>query len=141
MLDVAFLCIATAVYFEARSEPPVGQSAVAHVILNRVADPRYPDTACEVVTQGPTYKWTLNFPVRHKCQFSFFCDGKSDQPDKDSLAWQSAVTMTYGALTGRTYDPTDGATHYHATYVNPSWASSKTKTVQINDHVFYRWEQ
>jgi|TARA_R110000851_G_scaffold111662_1_gene235256 spore germination cell wall hydrolase CwlJ-like protein len=38
-------------------------------------------------------------------------------------------------------DITDGATHYHADYVNPSWAKTKTKTVEIQDHIFYRWEK
>ena len=38
-------------------------------------------------------------------------------------------------------DITDGATHYHADYVKPSWAKTKTKTVEIQDHIFYRWEK
>jgi spore germination cell wall hydrolase CwlJ-like protein len=41
----------------------------------------------------------------------------------------------------RFVDITDGATHYHADYVMPSWASTKTKTVEIEDHIFYRWEK
>ena len=129
MLDAALVCLATAVYFEARGEPFVGQSAVAHVVLNRVMDTRFPDDICSVVKQGPTYA----------CQFSYYCDGKSDQPT-DEQAWQTAVLAAYGSMTGRTYDPTDGATHYHADYVNPEWADVKYKTVRINDHIFYRWE-
>ena len=38
-------------------------------------------------------------------------------------------------------DITDGATHYHADYVLPSWAATKTKTIEIGDHIFYRWEK
>ena len=38
-------------------------------------------------------------------------------------------------------DITDGATHYHADYVFPEWRKSKTKTVEIGDHIFYRWEK
>ena len=38
-------------------------------------------------------------------------------------------------------DITDGATHYHADYVRPSWAKTKTKTIEIEDHIFYRWEK
>lgn len=136
----AIACIAMAVYFEARGEPLVGQSAVAHVIMNRVYDPRYPDDACSVVTQGPTYKWTADFPIRHKCQFSFYCDGKSDKPT-DEDAYMTAQMIAYGAYTHNTYDPTDGATHYHAYYVNPDWVNSKHMTVRINDHIFYRWEK
>jgi len=139
MFEAALTCMAMAVYFEARGEPLVGQSAVAHVIMNRVVDARYPNTVCEVVKQGPTYKWKANFPVRHKCQFSFYCDGKSDQP-KDKDAYEMAKMISFGAKTGRTYDPTNGATHYHAHYVNPDWANSKHMTVRINDHIFYYWE-
>ena len=139
MFEAALTCMAMAVYFEARGEPLVGQSAVAHVIMNRVVDARYPNTVCEVVKQGPTYKWKANFPVRHKCQFSFYCDGKSDQP-KDKDAYEMAKMISFGAMTGRTYDPTNGATHYHAHYVNPDWANSKHMTVRINDHIFYYWE-
>ena len=60
----AVACMALALYFEARGEPVVGQIAVGHVISNRVADPRYPDTVCEVVMQGPTYSWKPDFPAR-----------------------------------------------------------------------------
>ena len=139
MFEAALACMAMAVYFEARGEPLVGQSAVAHVIINRVEDQRYPNTVCEVVKQGPTYKWKANFPIRHKCQFSFYCDGKSDQPT-DKAAYEMAKMISFGAMTGRTYDPTSGATHYHAYYVNPDWANSKHMTVRINDHIFYAWE-
>ena len=38
-------------------------------------------------------------------------------------------------------DITDGATHYHADYVSPAWKKSKTKTTEIGDHIFYRWEK
>ena len=139
MLDAALICLATAVYFESRGEPFVGQSAVAHVVLNRVDDTRFPDDICSVVKQGPTYSWKPEFPIRNMCQFSYYCDGKSDMPTEED-AWQSAVLAAFGAMTERTYDPTDGATHYHADYVNPEWAAVKYKTVRINDNIFYKWE-
>ena len=37
-------------------------------------------------------------------------------------------------------DLTDGALFYHADYVTPGWAKTKIKTVEIQDHIFYRWE-
>jgi|TARA_R110000822_G_scaffold61714_9_gene152364 spore germination cell wall hydrolase CwlJ-like protein len=134
----AVACMALALYFEARGEPVVGQIAVGHVISNRVADPRYPDTVCEVVMQGPTYSWKPDFPARHRCQFSFYCDGKSDKP-KDVEAYSRAVALSRMIISGGTNDPSEGATHYHANYVLPSWASSKARVIRINDHVFYRW--
>ena len=138
-MTLAFLCIATAIYFEARDQPDIGQAAVGHVIVNRIEDRRFPNDACSVVKQGPTYSWTENFPVRHRCQFSFYCDGKPDRPNVNGAAWQRAVAATNAALTEK--DPTEGATHYHATYVLPAWAASKTRTVRIDDHIFYRWEK
>jgi len=44
-------------------------------------------------------------------------------------------------LKGKVKDPTEGATHYHATYVRPAWAKTKTKTTRIDRHIFYRWER
>jgi len=35
-------------------------------------------------------------------------------------------------------DPVEGATHYHATYVSPTWAKNMQKVVQIQEHVFYK---
>ena len=137
MID-PLVCLATAIYFEARGEPIVGQIAVANVIINRMYDERYPDDVCSVVKQGPTYTWKPDYPVRDKCQFSFYCDGKSDYAPKGN-AWELSIMVAFGVMSMRTYDVTEGATHYHATYVYPDWAESKQKTVQINNHVFYRW--
>ena len=50
-------CLATNIYFEARSEDRVGQYAVAEVTLNRVASPDYPDDVCEVVWQDKQFSW------------------------------------------------------------------------------------
>ena len=38
-------------------------------------------------------------------------------------------------------DITEGATHYHADYVFPAWRKTKTKTLIVGDHIFYRWEK
>ena len=76
-------CLAENVYHEARNQPKVGQMAVMSVTLNRVNDPRYPNTICGVTKQGPTRpSWqdeTVMIPIKHKCQFSWYCDGKSDR--------------------------------------------------------------
>ena len=72
----AILCLALNVYHEAKNQPFIGQVAVAQVVMNRVYDERYPDTICEVVEQGPTYSWKPDFPIRNRCQFSWYCDGR-----------------------------------------------------------------
>lgn len=122
-------CLAQAVYFEARSEPLEGQLAVAQVVLNRAGKPNYPDTICGVVFQ--------NEALRHRCQFSFACDGLSDQPYEEE-AWDLATRIAFVALTGRWEDITDGADHYHANYVRPSWSDHLMPTSQHGSHIFYR---
>jgi len=132
-------CMATAIYFEARGEPMVGQVAVAQVIMARVNDGRYPNTICEVVKQGYYYSWNPEIPIPDKCQFSFWCDGKPEKiKDKDAYFW--ATEVADAVMVGTLYDTTQGATHYHAYYVQPSWSKKFTQTVRINDHIFYRWE-
>ena len=139
MIAEAIMCLALNVYHEARDQPFIGQVAVAQVVMNRVYDDRYPDHPCEVVFQGPTYSWKPDFPVRHRCQFSWYCDGKSDNV-YDEDAYRQALTIAHGVYYDDLDDFVEGATHYHATYVLPEWAESKTPVVQIGQHMFYRWE-
>jgi|SRR6056300_1539762 spore germination cell wall hydrolase CwlJ-like protein len=130
MISAALMCLALNVYHEARSEPLQGQAAVAHVVLNRVASGRWPDDVCSVVHQG--YE-----KGRFKCQFTWYCDGKPDEPT-EILAWARSVLVANQVLTGVVPDVTNGATHYHARYVNPYWSASLSKTVTYGSHLFYR---
>ena len=139
MFAEALVCLALNVYHEARDQPFIGQVAVAQVVMNRGRDDRYPNTVCEVVKQSPTYAWKPDFPVRNRCQFSWYCDGKSDKP-KNTKAYAKALMIAHGVYHGNLDDFVEGATHYHAHYVTPEWAKTKTMTVRINDHIFYRWE-
>ena len=140
------LCIAKNIYWEARNQPFRGMVAVGQVTMNRVKDSRFPDTPCEVVEQGPTKpSWkdpSIEYPVRHRCQFSWFCDGKSDVvPEYDIDIWEYVLAMSTKIATGYWADLTHGATHYHADYVTPGWAKSKQKTRKIGDHIFYIWKK
>ena len=128
-LDRSLTCLAQAVYFEARSEPLEGQLAVAQVVLNRVKSSRYPNTICDVVFQ--------NDHRRHKCQFSFACDGLTDTP-YESRAWTQASKVAVVAHSGLWEDITDKATHYHATYVSPRWSRTMISTAQYGEHKFYK---
>lgn len=122
-------CLAQAVYFEARSEPIEGQMAIAQVVLNRVHSVEYPHSICGVVFQGQKHK--------NNCQFSFACDGISDQP-QNPAAWKQATYVAEAALAHQQDDLTLDATHYHAAYVDPSWASALKPTVRLGRHIFYR---
>ena len=140
ILETALMCMATNIYHEAKNQPMAGQIAVAQVVMNRVKDNRYPDNVCDVVKQGLTYK--NGKVVLGKCQFSWYCDGKKDDVNMTSEKWRNSLRYASMVITNRiTLDVTEGATHYHATYVRPAWARTKTKTVRINRHIFYRWEK
>ena len=139
------MCLAKNIYFEAKNQGTAGWAAVASVTLNRVNDTRYPNSICEVVYQGPARpSWQdpeLMIPIRHKCQFSWYCDGKSDVMRNTSKREEIIKFAEYVLSTKFDLDITDGATHYHADYVYPAWAKTKTKTIEIGDHIFYRWEK
>ena len=135
-------CLALNIYYEARGSNFADQMAVADVVLNRVQDARYPQTVCNVVYQGqhkPSWKTGEPIPIRNRCQFSWYCDGKPDEP-KDTDAWMSAQSSAYKIINyGEFRGLTEGATHYHAGYVSPRWASSLQLVGKIGDHIYYRW--
>ena len=131
-------CLAQNVYYEARGSNRADRIAVADVVLNRVQDTRYPNTICEVVKQGR--KHPNGQMKRNQCQFSWYCDGKSDWPT-DMDAWVDAQQIAYMMIVhndGRGL--TEGATHYHAHYVGPEWARDLQLVGRIGVHIFYRWE-
>ena len=141
ILETAFMCMALNMYHEAKNQSMLGQIAVGQVVMNRVEDSRFPDNVCDVVTQAVTYKGT-DKPVLHKCQFSWYCDGQKDEPKYHSEEWWNAQEYASIVLSGTiVLDVTEGATHYHATYVRPAWAKTKTRTTRIDRHIFYRWEK
>ena len=138
-------CLALNMYHEARGQGTAGELAVTTVVMNRVNDPRFPNTICEVIKQGPTRaSWKdpkIRFPIKNRCQFSWYCDGKSDVPH-NKVDYQYFLELSTAILSYELpfLDITDGATFYHADYVMPSWAKTKTRTIEIEDHIFYRWD-
>ena len=138
-------CLALNMYHEARDQGTAGILAVSAVVLNRVKDKRFPNTICEVVFQGPVREsWKRNgtyFPIKNKCQFSWYCDGKSDNPHNEEQyqrLLEISEMMLYHA--GPPLDITDGALFYHADHITPGWAKTKQRTTEIGDHIFYTWK-
>lgn len=126
-------CLANNIYFESRGEPLVGQLAVAHVTINRVLSSKFPNTVCGVVYQA---KYNELFPLRNKCQFSWYCDGIKEDI-KDKKAYQKAKEVATYALTG-SLDITNGALYYHARTVSPYWNKHMDHTITIGNHIFYK---
>lgn len=126
----AELCLASAIYFESRSEPIRGQMAVAQVVVNRTFSGFYPKDVCGVVYQNAN---------RHLgCQFTFACDGKSKAITERSH-WAVAKRIARQTLDGQIYVPEVAkSTHYHAAYVHPNWVREMHKMVRFGLHSFYR---
>lgn len=152
-------CLTENLYHEARSDGYAGMYAVAMVTLNRVADPRYPDDVCDVVYQGPVREsWKTRqhadlpddqrvyYPRKHRCQFSWYCDGKSDKMYESEAFWRAVeiANMVLESASGKypLIDITEGSTHYHTIEVAPDWRHDRgmMKISRIGDHIFYRWQ-
>ena len=130
-------CMAKNIYFEAAVESTAGKLAVAQVTLNRVNSNRFPNTICGVVKQGKHY--SNGFPIRDRCQFSWYCDGKHDEPFQGKMWKESTELARYVMKHPNLKDITDGSTHYHADYIpDPRWANPKERTVKIDTHIFYK---
>ncbi len=123
-------CLALNIYHEARGEPDQGKRAVGHVVMNRVTDRRFPTSVCRVVRQGGERR-------RNRCQFSWWCDGRSDRP-RNRTAWNSSLQIAQEIIVGQSSDPTGGALWYHADYVQPYWRKAFTRGPKIGQHIFYR---
>ena len=143
-------CLALNIYYESRGDNLAGKAAVSDVVMNRVSSTAYPNTICEVVYQA---RWKESWktkqypdlddservyiPIRHRCQFSWFCDGKSDEPPIGD-EWRQAQTIAYRMVNSDyLIGIADGATHYHATYVNPKWNKDMLLIGRIGLHIFY----
>ena len=116
-------CLARNVYYEARGEPAAGQYAVAEVTMNRRANPRYPNTVCEVVYQKSAFSWT---------DFSLVLE----EPRGEE--WERAQRIAEAVYYGKRLPTLQGALFYHATYVRPDWAQERQRIARIGRHVFYR---
>jgi N-acetylmuramoyl-L-alanine amidase len=115
-------CLAEAVYFEARGTGVTGESAVAHVVVNRAKSAKFPSTVCGVVSDG--------------CQFSYRCDGRPDvlaDPRARAHAFKVAETVLEGAP-----DITKGALFFHSARAAPGWFNSRPRIGTFGGNVFYR---
>jgi hypothetical protein len=126
------VCLALNDYWEARGQDTRGRVAVAQVVLNRARDPRFPNSICGVVTENRSQRAGL-------CQFSWWCDGRSDDPE-EVAAWRQSVLLAKSLLTRNNAisDLTGGALWYHNRDVNPDWSGRLEFAVRVGDHYFYR---
>lgn len=136
-LNNNYHCLASNIYWESRNQSLGGKVAVGQVVLNRVDSERFPDTICTVVKQTKFYP-SGNIDL-HDCQFSWYCDGKSDVPlEKEKDVYEESFRLAVKLLENRPMDFTEGAVHYHSDKVVPYWAESMIQTTRIDNHIFYR---
>lgn len=137
-------CLASNIYFEARSEPRIGQIGVAFVTLNRVDSPNFPDTICDVVKQKSRVESIGDRSV--VCQFSWYCESKPKGQyynmlltNDTTLKYNEALKIAIYVYANREKinDPTNGSLFYHADYVSPNWRNLE-KQVVIGRHIFYK---
>jgi len=131
------MCMAKNIFFEAASESTAGKLAVAQVVFNRVKSEYFPNTVCEVIEEAKRY--SNGFPKRNQCQFSWYCDGKVDEPREGRL-WTKSQELAEHIFKykDKYIDITDGATHYHAKYIaDPRWARADSRTASIDQHIFF----
>lgn len=140
-------CLSKNIYFEARDQSTDAQLAVAWVTLNRVYSRYYPNEVCDVVYQGVHRN---GVPVRHKCKFSWYCDGRPDRISNNVVeqrAWKAIQKMTRQFVEGCLHkhgrcpvDNTNGALYYYnPDKVNrtPSFAIAYDFAARIEDHLFF----
>ena len=127
-LNDAITCLSRTIYWEARDEGPAGMEAIADVVMNRLGHEGFPNTICEVVRQGRE---------QGACQFSWWCDGRSDDADEDK-SYAIAKEIARKALNRQLPDRTGGAMYFHQRKLTPGWSAKYIKTVEIGEHIFYK---
>lgn len=106
---------------EGYAEGPEGMRRIAETIINRSA----------------VRNMSLADVVRQPAQYTGFArpGPAAVKAQRDPTARAAAEAALQLAL--EPGDPTGGADHYHADYVNPDWANSLPKTGSYKNHVFY----
>ena len=115
-------CLAVGVYFEAKSEPLIGQLAVGEVIANRAKSGRFPSSYCGVLLQ--------------RGQFSFIRGRSWPAVNRLGRQWQNAVAIAKIVDQDLKDSAASNALFFHAKRVSPRWRLKRVAS--IGNHVFYR---
>lgn len=123
-LDLLSLCV----WREARGEGILAKRGVAHVVLNRVAQPSWWGSSIQTV-------------ILHPFQFTSFNQGdqNSDKwPEEEDPSWTDSATLAENAMNGEE-DITGGATSYYDISIPaPAWSLQLVFTVAIGRFRFFK---
>lgn len=129
-------CLTRNAYYEAKGDSQMSQVAVTHVVLNRLHDGKFPSEVCDVIYQ----KNRNEHRETTVCQFSWYCDKTLMSRSVNKQHWEDSLAAVQKALHiyyQRGVDVTEGATFYHANYVNPGWRHLE-KVTSIGSHIYYK---
>ncbi|WP_110600866.1 cell wall hydrolase [Salinicola lusitanus] len=127
-LDDAITCLARSIYWEAKGTDQREMQAVANVIMNRLGNPEFPSSLCDIVQQGSEHG---------HCQFSWWCDGRPDEANEPEQ-YAEAREVARRALNGTLPDITHGALFFHHRSISPGWMSTLIRTARTQEFNFYR---
>jgi spore germination cell wall hydrolase CwlJ-like protein len=130
-MDAADL-LALCVWRESRGEPDAGKLGVAYSVINRVQRPCWWGNTIHTVVLKP-YQYSSFNPD----------DVNADLwPQDDDPSWKASQEAAQAAI-GNEPDPTEGATHYHATDIDfpKGWGNiaEYQQTLLVSGHVFYKY--
>jgi spore germination cell wall hydrolase CwlJ-like protein len=116
-IDDQLRCLATAIYYEARSEPVEGQLAVAQVVRNRVRSGRFRNSLCGVVYQPSQFPFSRRAP-------------------SNRVQWERAVKVALIAMADGWREIVPNALYFHAARISPRW--NRQRVARVGNNIFYR---
>lgn len=123
------LCLAHAVYYEARNDSRELQIAVAQVALNRALSTTGQKSICRIIYLG------LGRPMG--CLFSQTCRNLGTIPDDESR-WKASIEVAQDVAAGKAQLPAyEFATHFNSSAIRPSWVSTVYKLRTQGRFTFY----
>ena len=137
-------CMVEALWHEARGENEKGIRAVATVILNRTKHKNFPSGVCEVIRQKKQFSYTNvlhygNTRVKQGDNAITRVKSRDFTPVVDNQESKLYIIETVAnEVADKKFIPSFNGKilYYHATYVNPSWASKMKTKVVIGKHIF-----
>ncbi len=132
---LSIMLLSMLIWGEARGEINEGKQAVAWVVRNRVY-------AARSYGKG----WTG--VMLKKKQFSCFNERDLNREQLEEIlflprTWdkfRGCFVIAFNVFFGIGTDYSNGATHYFNKRLTPSWSRKMIKTVEIGNHVFYKYK-
>jgi spore germination cell wall hydrolase CwlJ-like protein len=118
--DPNLICLAKIVHHEAANQPRRGQIAVAEVVMNRLASPRFPKSVCAIARQRGQF---FNVDAYH--------------PERDPR-WHTAVQVAEDAMNGDAPQVVGNALFFHTASSSGSFVGGRQMVARIGGHIFYR---